>query len=330
MTTVTAPPTSPAPSAPAWVPNRGAADAITLTGVSKSYRAVQAVRELSLTVRRGETTALLGPNGAGKSTTIGMILGLLDPDRGTVGVLGSSPDEAVAAGRVGAMLQDGGMMSNVRVAELLRMLAALYPNPMPVETALGLCQLDGLERRRVDRLSGGQTQKLRLAVALIGNPDLLILDEPTAGMDVEARRRFWADMNAEAANGRTILFSTHYLEEADTNSDRIVVIAGGIVVADGTPEAIKDSVGLRAVRFTAPQAATLDLSTLPAVSASSLRGDRVEIRSANTDAVLRAVIRQWPAAHDFEITGIGLEDAFIALTEHGAQSTANAATADAA
>ena len=324
MTTLTAPPTSAVRSAPPWIPNRGAADAITLSGVSKSYRAVQAVRDLSLTVRRGETTALLGPNGAGKSTTIGMILGLLAPDRGTVTVLGTSADQAVAAGRVGAMLQDGGMMSSVRVGELLRMLAALYPNPMQVETALGLCQLEGLEKRRVDRLSGGQTQKLRLAVALIGNPDLLILDEPTAGMDVEARRRFWTDMNAEADRGRTILFSTHYLEEADTNSDRIVVIANGHVVADGTPEAIKGSVGLRAVRFTAPQAAALDLSTLPAVSATHLRGDRVEIRSANTDAVLRAVVQRWPAAHDFEITGIGLEDAFIALTEP-ANSTSTAA-----
>jgi ABC-2 type transport system ATP-binding protein len=328
MSTLAPPPTQPARTAPPWVPHRGAADAITLRGVSKSYRAVQAVRDLSLTVRRGETTALLGPNGAGKSTTIGMILGLLVPDRGTVAVLGSTPDEAVAAGRVGAMLQDGGMMSSVRVAELVRMLAALYPNPLAVETVLGLCQLEGLERRRVDRLSGGQTQKLRLAVALIGNPDLLILDEPTAGMDVEARRRFWADMNAEAANGRTILFSTHYLEEADTNSDRIVVIANGRVVADGTPVGIKESVGLRAVRFTAPHAATLDLSTLPAVATSSLRGDRVEIRSTNTDAVLRAVIRQWPDTRDFEITGIGLEDAFIALTESGAATTSTSHIGD--
>ena len=317
MSTLAAPPTEPARKAPPWVPNRGAADAIALSGVSKSYRAVQAVHDLSLTVRLGEATALLGPNGAGKSTTIGMILGLLVPDRGTISVLGTSPQIAVAAGRVGAMLQDGGMMNGVRVAELLRMLAALYPNPMQVDNVLGLCQLEGLENRRVDRLSGGQTQKLRLAVSLVGNPDLLILDEPTAGMDVEARRRFWGDMNAEADRGRTILFSTHYLEEADTNSDRIVVIADGSVVADGTPEAIKESVGLRAVRFTAPHAATLDLSTLPAVTTSTLRGDRVEIRSTNADAVLRAVVRQWPAARDFEITGIGLEDAFIALTEPG-------------
>ena len=325
MTTLTAPPTSAVHSATPWVPNRGAAEAITLSGVSKSYRAVQAVRDLSLTVRRGETTALLGPNGAGKSTTIGMILGLLAPDRGSVTVLGTSANEAVAAGRIGAMLQDGGMMTNVRVAELLRMLAALYPNPMQLETALGLCQLESLAKRRVDRLSGGQTQKLRLAVALIGNPDVLILDEPTAGMDVEARRRFWTDMNAEADRGRTILYSTHYLEEADVNSDRIVVIAHGQIVADGTPEEVKDSVGLRAVRFTVPQAATLDLSSLPALSATHVRGDRVEIRSSSTDAVLRAVVERWPAAHDFEITGIGLEDAFIALTDAGATAETTAA-----
>ena len=328
MNTLTAPPTEPVHKAPPWVPNRGAAEAISLSGVSKSYRAVQAVRDLSLTIRRGETTALLGPNGAGKSTTIGIILGLLAPDRGTITVLGSTPERAVAAGRVGAMLQDGGMMNGVRVAELLRMLAALYSNPMRVEDVRALCQLDGLEGRRVDRLSGGQTQKLRLAVSLVGNPDVLILDEPTAGMDVEARRRFWSDMNAEADRGRTILYSTHYLEEADTNSDRIVVIANGSVVADGTPEAVKDSVGLRAVRFSAPGASTLDLSTLPAVKTASRRGDRIEIRSTDTDAVLRAVIRQWPAAHDFEIAGIGLEDAFIALTEPGAHPASTATLGD--
>lgn len=328
MSTLAAPPTQPARTAPRWILNRGAADAISLEGVSKSYRAVHAVRDLSLTVRRGETTALLGPNGAGKSTTIALILGLLEPDGGTISVLGTPPAAAVATGRVGAMLQDGGMMSGVRVAELLRMLAALYPNPMKVEDVCGLCQLEELEQRRVDRLSGGQTQKLRLAVALVGNPDLLILDEPTAGMDVEARRRFWAGMNAEAARGRTILFSTHYLEEADANSDRIVVMAHGTVVADGTPEGIKESVGLRSLRFTAPHAATLDLSTLPALKTSSLRGDRVEIRSTNTDAVLRAVIRQWPDARDFEITGIGLEDAFIALTESGPATQSIATTGD--
>ncbi|MBV9100172.1 MAG: ABC transporter ATP-binding protein [Candidatus Dormibacteraeota bacterium] len=291
--------------------------ALDIAGACKSYGSIPAVVDLTFTIRRGETVALLGPNGAGKTTTIGMILGLLDPDRGTVSVFGRRPAQAIAAGRVGAMLQDGGMMQGVSVSELLSMLRSLYPNQMDMRRAVQIAQLEGVEGRRVDRLSGGQTQRLRLAVALIANPDLLVLDEPTAAMDVEARRRFWREMRQLAGAGRTILYSTHYLDEADENCDRVVVLSKGRVVADGTPQSIKASVATRVLRFTSAFASAAALERVVGGDVLTVRGERVEIRAADSDSVLRAVLRMCPDAHDIEVTGVGLEDAFLALTVTG-------------
>ena len=287
---------------------------VSLTDIEKSFGAVRAVDHLSLAVDAGEVVALLGPNGAGKTTTISILLGLLRADRGVTELWGGRPDAAVSQGRVGAMLQDGGLMPGVRIDELLRMLRASYPAPMSVERAMALAQLDGLGRRQVDRLSGGQTQRLRVACALIGDPDLLVLDEPTAAMDVEARRSFWNAMRDEAATGRTIVFSTHYLEEADTFADRIVVIGGGRVIADGSPTAIKSTIGTRVVRceLTRPDAPAL--VSLPGVTAIDVRRNRVELRTVDSDATLRALLARYPAASDIEVTGAGLEDAFVALT----------------
>ncbi|MBJ7609047.1 MAG: ABC transporter ATP-binding protein [Candidatus Dormibacteraeota bacterium] len=288
-------------------------DAITLTAVSKSFGAVHAVDDLTLRVRQGESVALLGPNGAGKSTTISMLLGLAAPDRGRVELFGADPAAAVASGRVGAMLQEGGLMRGVRIRELLEMLGSLYPSPMTVERACSLAQLEGLENRLVDRLSGGQTQRLRVAVALVGNPELLVLDEPTAAMDVEARRTFWKDMDEQAASGRTILFSTHYLDEADEHCDRVVVIGGGRLLADGTPASIKASVGLRALRFSV-NGGTNGFDRLPSVRSVEVRGRRVELLCSDTDAAVRELVSQRSDAYDIEVTGVGLEDAFVALT----------------
>ena len=287
---------------------------VSLTDIEKSFGSVQAVDRLSLTVDAGEVVALLGPNGAGKTTTISILLGLLRVDRGTVELCGGPPEAAVAGGRVGAMLQDGGLMAGVRVDELLCMLHSTYPAPITVERAIALAQLDGLERRRVDRLSGGQTQRLRVACALIGNPELLVLDEPTAAMDVEARRAFWDAMRDEAAGGRTIVFSTHYLEEADAFADRIVVIGCGQIVADGTPAAIKSTIGVRVVRCELARPDERRLASLPGVTGVAVRRRRVELRTVDSDATLRALLSGWPAAHDIEVTGAGLEDAFVALT----------------
>jgi len=290
-------------------------DAVRVEGVSRSYGAVRAVDDVSLSVGRGQTVALLGPNGAGKTTTITMILGLARPDQGTVAVLGTSPEDAVARGLIGAMLQDGGMMPGVQVGELLAMVRNLFPAPLSLRETMVVAQLEGLEKRRVDRLSGGQSQRLRLAMALVGDPELLILDEPTAAMDVEARRNFWHEMRGFTDRGRTILFSTHYLEEADITADRIILMARGRVVADGTPSAIKNSVGLRVIRFTVVRAETSGFDSLPGVVAASAHGNRVELRCRDTDLALRALLNTRPDAHDIEVSGIALEDAFLSITD---------------
>jgi len=286
--------------------------AVSLDRISKSFGATRAVDDVSLTVMRGSTTALLGPNGAGKTTTIGMLLGLLTPDSGSVALLGVTSQDAIAAGRVGAMLQDGGLLPGVRVNELLNVLAEQYVRPLPVASVLRTTQLEGLEHRRVDRLSGGQLQRLRVAVALIGDPELLVLDEPTAAMDVAARRAFWSAMRDVTESGRTVIFSTHYLEEADAYADRIVMMARGSVIADGTPAAIKASLGMRVVRFSTT--ATTAFGGLPGVMSAEQHGSRVELQTNDSDTTLRVVLSQIPDAHDIEVQGANLEDAFIALT----------------
>ena len=184
-------------------------NAVSFAGVSKNYGEVRAVDGLDLSIGRGETVALLGPNGAGKSTTIGMLLGLLPADEGTIRLFDKSPHESVAAGRVGSMLQEAGLPANVKVGELVSFVRGLYPGPLPVEELLATAGLADLADQRSDRLSGGQTARVQFALALTGDPDLLVLDEPTAAMDVESRQAFWKSMRSHASAGRTILFSTH-------------------------------------------------------------------------------------------------------------------------
>jgi ABC-2 type transport system ATP-binding protein len=205
-----------------------------LQGITKSYGAVRAVNGIDLEIHRGETIALLGPNGAGKTTTINMLLGLLEPTSGSIEVFGMSPTQAIRSSRIGAMLQEGKLMPGVRIGEFLDFVRSLHPAPLPKEQLLELANLRGLENRRVDRLSGGQTQRVRFAMAIAGNPELLLLDEPTAAMDVEARREFWASMHNYTSLGHTILFATHYLEEAQDSSSRLIIIAQGHVIVDGT------------------------------------------------------------------------------------------------
>ena len=200
---------------------------IELGGLAKAYGAVQAVRDLTISIEQGETVALLGPNGAGKSTTIDMLLGLTKPDRGSVSVFGQSPEEAVASGSIGAMLQIGSLIRDLSVRELITMMASLYPSPLAVDEVLDLTGTRDIADRRTQKLSGGQTQRVRFAVALVSNPKLLVLDEPTVAIDVEGRHQFWTTMRSHAARGRTIVFATHYLEEADAYADRIVLDGQG-------------------------------------------------------------------------------------------------------
>jgi ABC-2 type transport system ATP-binding protein len=209
---------------------------IELIGLVKSFGAVGAVRGIDVSVAAGETVALLGPNGAGKSTTIDMLLGLLDPDAGAVSVFGTAPRAAIDRGAVGAMLQTGALIRDLTVRELVAMMGSLYPHPLPVEEVLDLTGISDIADRRRQKLSGGQTQRVRFAVALVSNPDLLVLDEPTVAMDVEARRDFWTTMREFASRGKTVLSATHYLEEADAYADRVVLMAHGSIVADGAAD----------------------------------------------------------------------------------------------
>src|SRR5690349_1210215 len=213
--------------------------AVAFDGVTKRYGATTALDGVSFSIPTGSTVALLGPNGAGKSTAINLMLNLLRPDQGEILVLGLTPAEAIASGRVGAMLQEGALPINVTVAELIGFARSLYPRPIPLNDVLATAGLSTLADRRTEGLSGGETQRLRFALAIAGDPDLVFLDEPTVAMDVESRRAFWADMRRLAEQGRSILFATHYLEEADQVADRIVVLDHSRVVADGTPASIK-------------------------------------------------------------------------------------------
>jgi ABC-2 type transport system ATP-binding protein len=289
-------------------------NAIEFTNVSKSYGSVQAVRSLDLAVETGRTVALLGPNGAGKSTAIGMLLGLLRADSGMVQVFGGNPDSAVAQGRIGAMLQEGALVHGVTVRELVDFVRSLYPDPLPLDEVLRVAGLTDLARRRADQLSGGQTQRVRFALAIAGAPRLLVLDEPTAAMDVETRRAFWASMRAYAAGGRTILFATHYLEEADENADRVIVISRGLVVADGTAAEIKARAGGKTVRFTLGDQSAAGLDRLPGVTEVEIRGAVALLRTDDADATTEALYRTGLRVRDLEIKGADLEDAFLSLT----------------
>ncbi|MGH2894425.1 MAG: ABC transporter ATP-binding protein, partial [Solirubrobacteraceae bacterium] len=249
------------------------------------------------------------------STTIDVLLCLTTPDAGRVSVLGGSPRQAVEAGRVGAMLQTAGqLIRDLSARELIEMMASLYPHPLDVDEVLELAGLTGVARQRTQKLSGGQTQRVRFAVALVSDPDLLVLDEPTVAMDVEGRRSFWEAMRAFAARGKTILFATHYLEEADANADRAVLMAHGQIVADGATTEIKARVGTRTIRGTLPGVDPARLRALPGVATAERHGDAIRLSCSDSDQAVRALLQAYPLVRDLEITGGALEDAFVALT----------------
>jgi ABC-2 type transport system ATP-binding protein len=288
--------------------------AVHLSGLHKAYGSTNAVDGIDLTIQPGEVVALLGPNGAGKSTTIDMMLGLSRADAGTVQLFGLTPAEAISTGAVGAMLQTGGVIQMISVHELLTMMASLYPHPSSVDEVLELTGLTDLAGRRASKLSGGQTQRLRFAMALVSDPALLVLDEPTAALDVEARHTFWDAMRGFAAQGRTVLFATHYLEEADRFADRIVLMADGHIVADGSATQIKSVVDVRTLRATLPLISLEALLALPGVRQADRHGESIVLTCGDSDTALRALLDQYPQACDIEVHSGGLDEAFRQLT----------------
>ena len=299
--------------------------AIALSDLRKTFGAVQAVNGLDLSVGPGEVVAFLGPNGAGKSTTLDMVLGLTQPTSGTVRVLGSTPRRAVAQGRIGAVLQDGGLTDNFTVAETLRATASMQSHRGDLGDLVRQTDLAGILRRQVERCSGGERQRLRLALALMTAPALLVLDEPTAGMDVTSRIAFWDTMRSQSHSGRTIVFATHYLEEASSFADRIVIIASGRLVADGSVDQIRAMGEGALVTASWPGLTPQDLDRawaaaaerVPVLAASLLsrtvRGEHLEIRTTAPDDVARWLLTATPA-ENLGVSATSLDDVFTALT----------------
>jgi ABC-2 type transport system ATP-binding protein len=294
--------------------SHGGAPVVTFENVSKQYGRLRAVDGLTLDLRAGETVALLGPNGAGKSTSLDMLLALRKPTSGRIRMFGDDPYHAVKSGRVGAMLQSGGLMPEVTVRELVELITKLHPNPEPVQTTLKRAGIAQFADQRVDRLSGGQTQRVRFALAICGKSELIVLDEPTAAMDVETRRLFWNSMKEEVAAGRTLLFATHYLEEADQAADRILVINRGRLLADGTPAEIKARAGARRLSFRLDNVDEPFLLGLPGLVNLEVRHDVVQIQSSDSDTTLYAILDAGYRPREIEVTSLGLEQAFLAIT----------------
>jgi ABC-2 type transport system ATP-binding protein len=286
----------------------------TLTNITKHYGPTRALDGLSLTLRPGEIVALLGPNGAGKSTAIKILLGLISPTAGSARVFGSNPREATTRTRVGAMLQVARILETLRVREHLDLFRSYYPNPLPVADILRIAQLQGIEDRPFSQLSGGQKQRVLFALALCGNPNLIFLDEPTVGLDIESRRALWRQIRHLAAQGKTVLFTTHYLEEADALANRIIVINKGRVISEGTPAEIKRIGGARTIRCRTRL--PLDfLETLPTVTSASLAEGLVQIVASNAESVVREMLLLDETLSHLEIASPALEDAFLALTK---------------
>jgi ABC-2 type transport system ATP-binding protein len=293
--------------------------AVELTRVHKNFGHVRAVDGVDLELTSGEIVAILGPNGAGKTTTIDMILGLSQPSAGHVSVYGMHPRQAITRGLISAVMQTGGLLRDLTVFETVEYTASLFARAQNPREALSRAGIADIADRRVGKCSGGEQQRLRFAMALLSDPELLVLDEPTTGMDVEGRRAFWSAIRKDAEQGRTVLFATHYLEEADAYADRIVLLRHGKVVADGTAAQIKAMAAGRTVRATLPGATEAMLQDVPGAEEVEVRGDTVLIHSKDSDATARYLLTSTPAK-DLEIIARGIEDAFIALTGDDTQA----------
>jgi ABC-2 type transport system ATP-binding protein len=284
-----------------------------LSGVTKRFGSTVALDDVSLAIQSGELVALLGPNGAGKTTAVRLLLGLTRLDSGSVTVFGRNPRQSRNRVRTGAMLQVGKVPETLRVREHIELFSSYYPDPLLREEIVEAAGLRGLEDRLFGELSGGQKQRLLFALAICGNPDLLILDEPTVGLDVDARRGIWEEIRRFVAKGGAVLLTTHYLEEADSLADRIVVIDHGRIIAEGTPAEIKARVSGKRIRCSTalqPQ----ELTTLPFVTHVKRDGAVTEVLTSNSEAVVRELLARDRTLSNLEVTSAGLEEAFLTLT----------------
>jgi ABC-2 type transport system ATP-binding protein len=294
-------------------------DVASLEGVSRNYGEVRALRNVNFTVRAGEVVALLGPNGAGKTTAVKLLLGLIPPNSGRVRVFGGDPRNPENRMRAGAMLQVGKVPETLRVREHIDLFSGYYPYPLPLEQVLVAAGLEKLRDRKFGDLSGGQRQRTLFALAICGNPDLLFLDEPTVGLDVEARRALWEEIRRLVDCGKTVLLTTHYLEEADALADRIAVINQGEIIAEGTPAEIKAQTSGKRVRcITALSIASL--LQIPGVTGVKPDREAVEIHTGEAEAVVRILLSRDPTLSGLEISAAGLEEAFLSLTRSNGEN----------
>ena len=285
-----------------------------MNSVSKNYGAVQALRNFSLQVRAGELTAVLGPNGAGKTTAIKLLLGLARPSSGGVSVFNADPTLAATRVRVGAMLQVGRVPETLRVREHIDLFSSYYPKPLPISETLAIAGIENLRDRKFGDLSGGQKQRVLFALAICGDPDLLFLDEPTVGLDVEARHLLWDEIRQLISRGKTVVLTTHYLEEADALASRIVVVNKGSIIAEGKPTEIKARSAGKKIRCLTHLSADL-IRSLPGVADVQQDRGATVIHTSAAENVLRELFRRDLEISELEVIGAGLEDAFLALTQ---------------
>lgn len=283
--------------------------------LKKNYGPIVALNSVNLEVHAGELVALLGPNGAGKTTLVRMLLGVARPDTGSVSVFGANPYDGQMQARLGAMLQVGRVPETLKVREHIDLFSSYYPNPLPLDQTLQIAGLADIKDRPYGELSGGQKQRVLFGIAICGNPDLLFLDEPTVGLDVEARRLMWAQIRTLISLGKTVLLTTHYLNEADALADRILVLDKGKIIAEGTPSEIKSRAMGKQIRCTS-RLTLDDVRLIPGVLSVKADRNAFELQVNAAEPVVRELLQRDSWLADLEVTNAGLEEAFLALTQN--------------